>query len=375
MRELRLVEAVCLVAGAGIGGGIMAVPYLAARAGFWPALLIMLVALTVSLTLHLMIAELSIRTDYSSELLTVFSRHLFRNRKSLRLVFYVLMAITLICLLAAYITGASDILVDLFGLPAALAKILYFAVAAAVVFGGLKRLAINEVVAVSIMLTLLALLVITTLLLPAHRALAVAPGEPSALLAVYGMAMFSFSSLFAVPQAAAGLRGNKRRLVLAVGLGLLINVVVTITITMCAIISSEPVTQVAIIGWAAALGGIMRALGPLFIVLAMLTTFWSISLQLADMTREFFHTSRIPSWLLATMPAFLMALLPLSRFLELMQIAGGATAIIIALMAVPAYRSAVRGADRLLLGRAGKSRAVCSIIIGMYLLMAIASFV
>ena len=375
MRELRLIEAVCLVCGAGVGGGVMAVPYLAANVGMWPTILIMLAAYLVTATLHLMVAELSIRTECSSELLTVFSRHLFKNRRSFRIVFYVLMAITLICILAAYITGAGEILADLFSLPPVLASILFFTLAALVVFLGLKRIAMNEVAAIAVMLVLLSLLVISTVFLPEFQPLASANWEFLPILAVYGMVMFSLSSLFSVPQAAAGLRGNKSRLRIAVCLGLLINLIVTATITLCVLVASNPVTEVAIIGWAGALGGYTRILGSLFIVLAMLTTFWSISLQLSDMTKEFFRAGRLPSWLAATFPSLLLALLPLSGFLALMQIAGGATAVIVAVMAVPAYRNAVRGADGLLLGSPGKSRTLCGIIIAMYLLMAIASFV
>jgi hypothetical protein len=58
-----------------------------------------------------------------------------------------------------------------------------------------------------------------------------------------------------------------------------------------------------------------------------------------------------------------------------MQIAGGATAVVVACMAVPAYRSAIRGADGLLLGAFGKSRALCGFIVAMYLLMAAASLI
>jgi hypothetical protein len=87
----------------------------------------------------------------------------------------------------------------------------------------------------------------------------------------------------------------------------------------------------------------------------MLGTFWSISLQLSDMTKEYFRCGRIIAWLVATSPSFLLAMLPISGFLGLMQIAGGATAVIVACMAVPAYRNAIHGADGLLLGNIGKS--------------------
>ena len=373
MRKLNMVEAVCLIAGAGIGGGVMALPYLVARTGFMPAVCIMLIAYLVSVLLHIMVAELSIRTDYSSELLTIFSKHIFRDKTSLRSAFYALMAVTLICNLAAYITGAGDILADLLGIPVIVGAIVFFAFAASVVYLGLKRVAINEAVALAVMLVILLFFVWRTFALPTLQAFAPAQWAPGPLLAVYGMAMFSLSSLFAVPQAASGLCGEKKRIKTAVAIGLLVNLAVTVIVTVSVLVSANPVTEVAIIGWAAALGGVTGILGSSFIVLAMLGTFWSISLQLSDMTKEYFRAGRFFAWLVATTPSFMLALLPVAGFLGLMQIAGGATAVVVACMAVPAYHNAIRGTDELLLGNLGKGRNLCRGIVVMYLLMAIAS--
>jgi amino acid permease len=58
MRNLTLAEAVCLIAGAGIGGGVMALPFLVYRTGLLPAFLVMLVAYIVTAVLHIMVAEL-----------------------------------------------------------------------------------------------------------------------------------------------------------------------------------------------------------------------------------------------------------------------------------------------------------------------------
>lgn len=373
MRRLTMIEAMCLVAGAGIGGGVMALPYLVSKTGFWPAVFIMLLAYMVTVVLHIMVAELSIRTSFSSELLTIFSKHLFRDKRILRSVFYILMAVTLVCNLAAYITGAGDILADLLGIPGLAAEALFFVCAAAVVFLGLKRVAVNEVVTLAVMAAIVAILAISTFALPMHQPLAPARAEPSPLLAVYGMAMFSLSSLFAVPQAASGLRNEKKSLTAAVALGLLLNFAMMVIVTLCVLLSAYPVTEVAIVGWAAALGGPTRVFGSVFIALAMLGTFWSISLQLSDMTKEYFRSGRLLAWFVATLPSFLLALLPVSGFLGLMQVAGGATAVIVACMTVPAYRNAIRGADGLLMGSFGKSRVLCASIIVMYLLMVVAS--
>jgi len=368
-----MLEAVCLIAGAGIGGGVMALPYLAAKTGLLPAIIIMLVAYAVTAVLHIMVAELSIRTDSSSELLTIFTKHLFRGKSVLRAAFYILMAVTLICNLAAYIAGAGGILTELLGLPAVAAKFLFFICAAVVVALGLKRMALNETAALAIKLIIIIFLAYGTFNLNTLLPFEFPQLKPMPLLAFYGMAMFSLSSLFAVPQAASGLGGEKARVKTAVVLGLLINLAVMITVIVCTLICSRPVTEVAIVGWSAALGGFTGVLGSVFIVLAMLGTFWSISLQLSDMTKEYFRAGRFFAWLIATAPSLLLALLPTVGFLSLMQIAGGATAVVVACMAVPAYRNAVRGTDGLLLGGFGKSLALCGGVIVMYLLMAAAS--
>ena len=373
-KKLTTLEATCLIAGAGIGGGVMAVPYLAGRAGLVSTIMIAVVAYAVTLVLHIMVAELSVRTDYSSELLTIFSKHLFRERKQLQIGFYLLMAITLVCNLAAYITGSGEILSQLTNIPLAVGKILFFCIAAAVVFLGLKRIAVNEVITLIIMFLFLVIMAVLSFIRPGH--IPFVWSEPIPVLAVYGMIMFSLSSLFAVPQAASGLAHSRKKLISAVIFGLLINLMVIIIITVCVLFCSEPVTEVAIVGWANALGPVINIFGSLFIFLAMLGTFWSISLQLCDMTGAFFKTSHRVSWLMGTLPCLVVALLPISGFLNLMQIAGGATAVIVALMVVPAYNNSIRTAPHhdMLLGKIGKSKAVACTIILMYILMAVASF-
>ena len=373
-KRLTTLEATCLVAGAGIGGGVMAVPYLAQRAGLVSTIIIAVIAYAITLILHIMVAELSVRTDYTSELLTVFSKHLFRGKKPFQIGFYILMAITLVCNLAAYITGSGKILSELMRIPLVAGKIMFFILAAAVVFLGLKKIAINEIISLATMLLFLLAMAALSFMKPGHIPLA----EPSLVsaLAVYGIAMFSLSSLFAVPQAAFGLAHSHKKLIQAVVFGLLINLAVIIIITVCVLYSSETITEVAIVGWAQALGSMVNVLGSLFIFLAMLGTFWSISLQLYDMTGAFFKTGHRLSWLVGTLPCFIIALLPMAGFLDLMQIAGGATAVIVALMVVPAYNNSVRTEPHgdILLGKIGKNKMIANAVMLMYILMAIASF-
>lgn len=375
MRKISFFEAVCLVAGSGIGGGVMAVPYLVSKTGLIPAVFVMLIAYAVTLVLHVMVAELSLRSQNASELLSVFHRHLFRGKKPLSVLFYFLMAFILCANLAAYIAGAGETLAAILPVPKATASALFFLAAAAVVFLGLRKVAASEARAVIVMLAILAALAVLSLIIPKHQSLSFPRLSLRPVLAVYGMVMFSLSALFSVPQAAASMENAKKRILPAVALGLLINLAVIFLICLLTLLCSEEVTEVAIIGWSRALGPAVNILGSLFIVLAMLSTFWSISLQLSDMTRELFHAGRKTAWLVATLPSFVLALLPVSSFLELMRLAGGAVAVVIALMVIPAYLNAARPVSNgLLLGKAGKSRVLAATVILFYILMTVGSF-
>ncbi len=61
-RRLTFWEATSLMVGAGVGAGIMAVPYLASRTGLTTLLLIVAVAWAATCLIHLMLAEVLFRT-------------------------------------------------------------------------------------------------------------------------------------------------------------------------------------------------------------------------------------------------------------------------------------------------------------------------
>jgi hypothetical protein len=60
----------------------------------------------------------------------------------------------------------------------------------------------------------------------------------------------------------------------------------------------------------------------------------------------------------------------------LIQIVGGAVAVIAALLIIPSYYNAVRDSkDVLILGRIGKSRGLLCLVFILYILMAVSSFI
>ena len=374
-KQLTIAESACIITGYGIGGGVMAMPYLAQRNGVLVSLFILAAAFLASFVLHVMIAELVVKSGGGSQIIEVFSRYLFRGKykKLLTLAFFVIMALVLFTNLAAYISGAAEIISELLGISLWLSRLLFYVAAASVVLFGLKAVGVSETLAVGIIFLLVGLLACFSLL-HIRNPLPVKAGSLTEGLAYFGMAMFAFSAFFSVPQAAAGLGGDGKKVRKAVFLGLLNNVILITVITVCALLSSAQVTEVAMIGWSRGIGSWAEIVGSLFTILAMLTTYWSISLALADIVEEQLKLSKRICWVIATLPSLALTFAGLGGFMEFMRLAGGLIAILIALMVVPAFGKASREPGGSLLGRWGGGWMQVLIIIA-YLLMAVGNVV
>ena len=78
--ELTVWESACIVTGYGVGGGIMAMPYLAQKNGLIATLLILLVAFAANVVIHFLIADISIKSGGKSQIVEVFSKYLFTGK-------------------------------------------------------------------------------------------------------------------------------------------------------------------------------------------------------------------------------------------------------------------------------------------------------
>ena len=374
-KQLTVWEAACIITGYGVGGGVMAMPYLTARNGLAVSLLILLAALLASFVLHSMIAEMTLKSGEGAQITGAFSKYLFTGKwkKGLTLAFFIVMALVLFTNLAAYISGAAEILSELLGIGLVWAELLFYAAAASVVLFGLKAVGVSEKLAVAVIFAIVGILAVCSLF-HIENALPWRPGTPAEGLAYFGMAMFAFLAFFSVPQAVQGLGGDAKKVRKAIFLGMFNNFVLILVITVCALLSSGEVTQVAMIGWSKGIGSWAQLVGSVFTILAMLTTYWSISLALADIVEEQLRLERRVCWLIATLPSLLMTFAGLAGFMEFMRLAGGLIAILVAVMGVPAYRRSRRDGGSLLLGRWGGT-GMQAAMIAAYVLMALGNLV
>ncbi len=374
-KKLTTWQAACIITGYGVGSGIMTLPYLITRAGTISALVILLLAFFFSYCMHMMLAELTMGAGKGVQIVGIFKHYLFRGRfgRALTMGMFILVALVLIFNLAAYVAGGAEILIAA-GLPPLAAKIAFYVIAAAVVFFGLKVLGISEAISIDIIIAIIAILAIGSML-HLDNAIMYATGTFPELLAFFGMAMMSFIAFFSVPQAVEGLDRDPVKVRNAVLIGLGLNLLFILVIAGCSLASSTHVTELAMIGWSEGIGLWAQILGSIFTLLAMLTTYWSISLALSDIIKEQTKWNHRICWLIATLPSLLLVLLNLGSFLELMRTAGGLIALGIAFMVPAAYRRCRRENGQLLLPKALGSTPMQIIVFLAFILMAVGSVV
>ena len=367
-------EAACIITGYGIGGGILSMPYLSEKIGFINSLIVLAVAFAASYVLHLMIADLALKTSEGGQIIACLGQFLFRGKlkKVLTVSFFALMLAILCTNLTGYITGAEEIIVGILPISNLVAKLIFYVVAASVVLFGLKAVGVSEKIAMVIIFALVGVLAAASFLVPGNN-VPMMQADFEGCLAYYGMAMFSLAAFFSVPQAVEGLQGDKKKIKKAVFLGFLNNFILIVVINFCALLASKEVTEVAMTGWSAGIGLWAQIVGGIFTLLAMLTTYWSLSLALSDIVRETLKWNEKLSWLVATLPSLILALVNLGGFMGIMRTAGGLISIIIAVMVVPAFINSKKAGGESILNHNGP--IVCGLMILAYILMGVGSIV
>ena len=345
MNEQRLTqwEAISLMVGAGVGAGIMAVPYLTRQVGFLGLAMILPVAWAASSLVHLMLAEVLFRTGRDLQIVELMHIYVLRGRFGHWLLWTVfsLLSIAFLANLAAYVSGAGEILAGLLNMNQFLAEIIVYGISAGVVFFGLKAVGIAERFGALMLVGLIAAIATGAFSVPFHMSLELS-GTPTHWLMLYGMAMYALWTFYSVPQVVKGLGSDRRSAVRAILIGLAINGVLTVLVAFLALGISTQVAEIAIIGISEQLGSWAGVTGSLFILFAMLTSYWSVSLALADMLHERIGLPNKAAWLLATVPSLLLVWLGAWQFLESLRLAAGATAIVVALITIPMYWQARR---------------------------------
>lgn len=375
-KKISAWEAAMLIAGSGLGTGILAIPYAASRTGLFGIITAVAAAFVASALMHLLVADLVLNSKNSTQLMGIFKEHLFKgkNENLYSSLFFAVLAVVLLFNLAIYILVAAEVFTETFGIAPSVSKIIFYGISSLIVVAGIKIIGVSEKYSMIIIGGVVMFLTVKSLDHPV-RNMELTFGSYRGALALYGLVMFSFSALFSIPQAANNIE-NKNKLKTAIIAGIAINAAITLFFTFSAIKASDTVTQVATIGLSSSLGNMTNVVCALFVALAMFTSYLSIALAQIDIICTEIKVKRKTAFMGATVPSLLTALfLPIS-FIAMIQVVGGIVAVITSLLVIPGYIKATEHSNgNLMLGNLGKNKILLSIVLASYILMAASSFI
>lgn len=322
--RLSLTEATSIIVGHGVGSGVLAVPYLASRNSFREFVIIILVAYSINLLMHLMIAELSYNNG-GAQFIACFEKELFvgKFKKVATWFAFAFLGLSVLVNVSGFISGAAAVFHSWFGLPSFVGMILYYILAASVVYAGMKVVGIFEKISVMSMVGVIGILFVATLL-SKTSALPTQFIAGTNVMALYSMVAFSLSAVMSVPQVVKGLDGDKKGIHISVAAGTAINTGLIIIITVMTLLGAgTDVSQNgALVDLSEHLGGWVSIIGYIFSLLALSTSFWANTLNLRDIVHEQTHWNIKLSWLIASLPCLVIALLGIQSFVGFTRLAG-----------------------------------------------------
>ncbi len=314
--KLSFLEATGIIVGHGVGAGILSVPYLASHNSFRETVFILIFAYLVALVLHLIIAELSYNNN-GAQFVKCFDSELFAGKIKTVLTWtaFILLGVSVIVNVSAFLTGAAAVFAQWFGLPDFVGILIFYVLGAGVVFVGMKLVGICEKYAVIAMAIVMGVIFVATLM-RGTEALPTGWRGFNNALALFGMISFSLSAVMSTPQVVKGLGGDKKRIRSSIALGLAVNASLIFLITLTTLLGTggDVSEEGAFVDLARRFGGWVAVVGYVFTLLALATSFWANTLNLRDIVSEQTGWGRRLSWLIASLPCLVLAMLGLDSF-------------------------------------------------------------
>lgn len=361
MKKISTFEAACILCGYGVGGTIMTMPYLASAVGVVQAAILLVVAFAVGMLITCYTADVALKarsiTGGECQVLTQFELFLFEGplKKALTLIYFVFLALIAISNLAAYVAESGLLVSAILPVSENVGTIIFYVFAAALVLVGLKGVALGERAMIILMFIIIAILAFVSIGNFSGNPLPVADGQFTSSLRYYGYAVMALSAPLAIPQVVDGLDSDTKEIKKALFWGFGLNFISIVIISVFTILTAPQITDVAMICWTAALPSWAMLLGIIYILFALITSFWSVSYALSQIVTETFHCNEKISWLIATLPPLIFALFTSAGFMALLGVAGGLIGLLNSILAIPLYFGARKRVPETIMGPFAKN--------------------
>ncbi len=332
--EKRFFDAVATLVGTTIGAGILGIPFVVAKAGALLGVSYIIMIGAAIIVLNLYLGEVVLRTHGKHQLTGYAGHYLGKYGKALMAAAMCLMNYGA---LTAYIIGVGLALASIFSITSTAGSMVFFAVAAAIVYFGLKAVEDSELLMTSIVILVVSLITVYSLLSGRFQPENLAFIDLSKAMLPYGVVLFAFIGALAVPEMNEELGRKKKLLKKAIIFAGAIPLIIYAMFALAVVgITGADTSQVATVKLGEVLGENVLLAANLFAVLAMTTSFLAIALAMKEMYNYDYGIKKEVSWLLACFIPLVAFLAGIKEFIIVLGVtgalAGGLEGILIVLM-------------------------------------------
>jgi len=331
MTKTKFLPALAILVGTAVGAGYLGIPYMVAKSGFLPGLVVLISVAIFMLFVQLYLGEVSLRTKGNHQLTGYAEKYLGKTGKILM---FFSMIFGIYSALAAYLLAeGKSISYVIFGSESyALAfSILFWVLMSSLTYIGLKALKKYE--KIGMMLVIATVAIIAVIFAGGIKTENLSYINQSGFFLPFGVILFSFLAFSAMPEVERVLSGQEKLMKKVILWGITIPFLLYLVfMTIMVGNFGTNVPEIAVL----ALGRFFSILG----VLTMFTAFFTLTLAIRDMFRFDFNMGRLKGWLLAVLIPLVLFLIifffEVGSFVQILSISGivsgGLAGILILLM-------------------------------------------
>ncbi len=322
----ELLNAVFAFMSISVGAGVLALPYVFLKSGFFTALIILLIISLVMLILYLFLGEIVLRTKGRHQLAGLAEKYLGKKGKQLMFIFS---TAGIYGALLAYTIGAGQALNSIYNWNVNYYSIIFFTAMSLTIFYGRKIFQKTE--SALSMLKILFVAVIGIILITKLEINSLLEFDIEKIYLPYGAVMFSLLAVSAIPQMGEGLR-NKKILNKAIIYAMISTVIVYLIFTLGMIAVSDGKAELT----TTELSGITGIIANLFALFALSTAFIGLGYALKESLIYDYLFGKTSAWLITISVPIALYLLDFRSFIKVIEftgsVAGGLILLLILLM-------------------------------------------
>ncbi|MBP9822169.1 MAG: hypothetical protein KBC81_01840 [Candidatus Pacebacteria bacterium] len=338
--------AVAVMVGGMVGVGIFGLPYAFAQAGFWAGMGLLVAIGASTLLIDLMYGEVVLRTHEQHQIMGYARKYLGPNAQ--RLLFFSAILMGYVGLLAYIIISGdflSTLLSPFFYTPVTTYSLIFASILSLAVLRGIKTISHLELFFVCLFGLVMGLILFNGF----HM---INPANFTALNRAnfslpYGVLLFAFGALMAVPIQRQVLVGQEHKLWRAISFSVLFTAILyAVFVTTVVGVSGIATTPDAISGLYQFLGNNITVLGSFFGVLAITTSFLMMASAMINTFHLDFKIHRFSAWLLTIAPPLILYVAGIRTFIGIISLAGGVALALEQILIIFLYAKAKQKGDR-----------------------------